>query len=177
MFVFQRPPSWISSIINQPEEKAKVEAPKESSQSFLEPDQQQKREKNTFGLEDDQHGEEATALLRVGARHLAHASLRAQFLAEIFLLGRKRKTQQIMNWRKMSNMKPTSSLATLIENKENIQWRTQKETSEANKAQQKYLQLLPLHSAEAVSIQQGHHGRELLPADAHHHHPSGRAQG
>ena len=58
--MFQRPPSWISSIVNHPEEKAKVEAPKESSQSFLEPDQQQQREKNTFGLEDDQLGEETT---------------------------------------------------------------------------------------------------------------------
>ena len=46
-------------------------------------------------------------------------------------------------------MKPTSSLSTLTENKMNIQWKTQKETSEANNAEKKYLQLLPLPSAEA----------------------------
>ena len=79
----------------QPRRKSKARGahpeavqPKFLHKAFLIPNQQQRRVKNTFGLEDDQHGEEATALPRVRARHLAHASLPAQFLAEIFLLGR-----------------------------------------------------------------------------------------
>ena len=135
-----------------PEEKAKVEAPKDSSQSSLEPDQQQQREKNTFGLEDDQLGEETTR--------------------RDILTG-----QEEENPTDHELEKDVENEANLLpghthREQENIQWKTQKETSEANKAQQKYLQLLPLPSAEAVSIQQVHRGRELLPPESQLHKPS-----